>query len=86
MWASAVAKTRKPGLMSAAEYRDVIERHSLRHKDVGWMCGYGERHARAWGLDEYPVPMAVALLLRAFDRGRITAAWLAEQIGSEPPA
>jgi len=81
-----MTKTSKPAILSAQAYRDILDRHSLRYKDAAWIAGVGVRQARAWGLAEYPIPQSAALLFIAFDRGRLSASWLAEHIGSEPPA
>jgi hypothetical protein len=71
--------------MTPDDLRDVMYRTRLRQVDVAWMCGVGERHARAWCLGTYAVPQYAQLLLRAFDEGKIDSAWLVTHIDAPPP-
>jgi hypothetical protein len=74
-----------PEIMSPTEFRDLLERNSLRQVDAAWICGVGIRQARSWALGEYEIPQYACLLLRAYDQGMITPHWLAANVTKEPP-
>lgn len=76
---------RRPSILPAQAYRELLARNRLRQDDAAWMTGVGVRQARAWGLDEWPVPQYAGLLLMAYDEGKIDAAWLISKLG-DPPA
>ena len=71
--------------MSPEDLRAIMARSKLRQVDVAWMCGVGIRHARSWCLGRYEVPQYAQVILRAYDEGRIDAAWLVRRIEAPPP-
>ncbi len=72
-------------MMTGEQYRALLARNHLRQADAAWICGVGERQARAWAaLGDKPIPQAAALLLTAYDELKITARWLVEKIGTAP--
>lgn len=71
--------------MTKEEFRDALVRCQLRQVDAAWICGVGERHVRAWVSGRYPVPQYAALLVTAYEQGKITANWLIKTIGETPP-
>ena len=79
-----MAATHRPAALEHGAYLDLMARRKLTDVDVAWICGVGLRHARAWRYGEYPIPQDAALVLQAFDEGRIDAAWLASKITAPP--
>ena len=72
-------------MMTGEEYRALLARNHLRQADAAWICGVGERQARAWAaLGDQPIPQAAALLLTAYDQQKIDARWLVQTIGTAP--
>ena len=71
--------------MTGDDYRALLARNHLRQADAAWICGVGERQARAWAaLGDHPIPQAAALLLAAYDQQKIDARWLVQTIGTAP--
>lgn len=72
-------------MMTGDQYRALLARNLLRQADAAWICGVGERQARAWAaLGDQPIPQAAALLLAAYDQQKIDARWLVQTIGTAP--
>lgn len=64
--------------MSAEEFRDFLFRHRLRQVDGAWLCGLGGRTGRNWV--KQGVPISCALILKAYDEGKLPLQWFADNV------
>lgn len=58
----------------------LLDKHSIRHKDLAFITGRTERAVHMWVHGISPLPRSVELLLAALDDGLIDEAWLAGKL------
>ena len=66
--------------MTGPELRELMSSLDMSQGDMAWLCGVDERTVRYWVSGQSPVPQAVALLILAYDEGRVDASWLARRV------
>lgn len=59
--------------MSAEEYKTAIHKLGMSQEAAAAPLGIGKRTSQGYALGEYPVPFAVAAILRLLVAGKITA-------------
>jgi hypothetical protein len=66
--------------MTPDKLREILRDEKLLRRDLATITGKSLRQTQAWCLGESPVPMYVAIILRALQRKMITLEFLVEQI------
>lgn len=78
-----VQRSTKRVHLTAAQYKALLKRHSLRQVDAAWLCDLRRRQSINW--TKKGVSSAPALLLKAFDEGLIPLEWFAANIKQPIP-
>lgn len=69
--------------MSADEFKAIMNKHNMCNNDIMLIADVSFRQVTSWRNGTHLVPRAVAMILSAYDSGKIDLPWIEQEIMSE---
>lgn len=66
--------------MNADEFKNIMRKHNMSNNDIMLIADVSFRQVTSWRNGAHVVPRAVAMVLSAYDSGRIDLPWLEKYI------
>lgn len=69
--------------MSADEFKAIMNKHNMCNNDIMLIADVSFRQVTSWRNGTHLVPRAVAMILSAYDSGKIDLPWIEKAIVKE---
>lgn len=69
--------------MSADEFKAIMNKHNMCNNDIMLIADVSFRQVTSWRNGTHIVPRAVAMILSAYDSGKIDLPWIEKAIVKE---
>ncbi len=69
--------------MSADEFKAIMVKHNMCNNDIMLIADVSFRQVTSWRNGTHLVPRAVAMVLEAYDKGKIDLPWIEKMIRKE---
>lgn len=69
--------------MSADEFKAIMNKHNMCNNDIMLIADVSFRQVTSWRNGTHLVPRAVAMILAAYDSGKIDLPWIEKAIVKE---
>ena len=69
--------------MTADEFKAIMSKHNMCNNDIMLIADVSFRQVTSWRNGTHFVPRAVAMVLNAYDAGKIDLPWIEKEIMAE---